>query len=181
MKPGTEVATHQRTITCTLWLRPCLHWPGQILEWTCATHSPKLCKFCCRLQCCLPFKNLEGSIHRSLVNGTWIRACFFSVEEFCLDPCKWGLSQYFRPSNSHSLIGDSRFEQSTPGLTSQPPNLMLNKNGLFQALRQWGRCESKTQFSGPDYLGAWNRLNKMSLKWTNYFGGKPEPIPTSFW
>ena len=43
---------------------------------------------------------------------------FLSVEEFCLDPCKWGLSQYFRPSNSHSLIGDSRFGQSTPGLTS---------------------------------------------------------------
>ena len=35
---------------------------------------------------------------------------------------------------------------------------------LFQALRWWGRRERKkhaialSQFSGPDYFGAWNRL-----------------------
>ena len=50
--------------------------------------------------------------------GKVVPCMFLSVEEFCLDPCKRGLSQYFRPSNSDSLTGDSRFGQSTHGLTS---------------------------------------------------------------
>ena len=90
------------------------------------------CKFCYRLQYCLPFKNFICTVPRDSVNERRTRAIFFRLK-ICLHPCKW-VSFFVKQTSSVDKIVPF-FYTVEPSVGDHPK---CRLSGRLQVSNLWG-------------------------------------------